>query len=599
MSEKEKRNYQILNTIATGGTAVLYKAIQTSLDRQVVVKRLHSHLTNDINFTRRFEIEAKAAASLDHENIVRIIDFGSSNNNYFIVMEYIDGMSLKEFIQERKQISEELTLFIAHEICMGLDHAHQRGIIHRDIKPANIMLTKEGHVKITDFGLAKLHENQTQQTVANTLLGTPLYMSPEQAIGERIDNRSDIFSLGTICYEMVTGTQPFKGDNYASVIQSIINGHVPSPGKIKKDLSPRTELIIMKALSKEPSKRYRTALDMAREIESFLGQEKLLRLKETLRRMMNGEYVEEKMERSSGGDSGRSPGRSIFSFLSIALAAAIVMSLIFFPARVEHLKSRLRAVFEPNPAPAGQTVASNENGGSYLSDILDATRAVADSSGVSGQAMIIPTPADTSRSDSASSDFKESETKGAVDVPAKTTSPAGIDTPAERQTAPNAAATQESTSGGSVKEQPEHARVTGFLEISIDPSAEIIIDGREKAFSSSLGPIELTSGRHELVCKREGYKDYREGIKIHTGELSKRNIILQKITGRIMFNTAAGARVFIDGAYKGVTPLQSPITLPAGAHSVELRKVGYKSWSNTVFVPENEDLTLTIHLVPM
>ena len=208
MTEHDERNYQILNTLATGGTAVLYKAIQTSLDRHVVVKRLHSHLISDPNFTKRFEIEAKAAASLDHENIVRIIDFGSSHDNYYIVMEYIEGLSLKELLDKHGALDPELALLVAREICLGLDHAHQHGIIHRDIKPANIMITSDGQVKITDFGLAKLHQAQTHQTVANTLLGTPLYMSPEQAIGDTVDGRSDLFSLGTMCYEMITGTHP-------------------------------------------------------------------------------------------------------------------------------------------------------------------------------------------------------------------------------------------------------------------------------------------------------------------------------------------------------------------------------------------------------
>ena len=208
-----RHNYQILNTIATGSTAVLYKAIQTSLDRKVVIKKLHAHLTSNSEFTKRFELEAKAAASLDHENIVRIIDSGNVDGNYFIIMEYIDGLSLQEFIERNDRIDEDIALLITHEICMGLDHAHQRGIIHRDIKPANIMITRDGIVKITDFGLAKLKDIQISQTTTNTLLGTPLYMSPEQAIGERIDGRSDIFSLGTICYEMLTGKQPFFGNH--------------------------------------------------------------------------------------------------------------------------------------------------------------------------------------------------------------------------------------------------------------------------------------------------------------------------------------------------------------------------------------------------
>ena len=155
-------------------------------------------------------------------------------------MEYIDGFALSDILEKHGPLEDEIALLIAREICIGLDHAHQHGIIHRDIKPANIMITATGQVKITDFGLAKLIGNQIQHTVADTLLGTPLYMSPEQAIGDGIDGRSDIFSLGTICYEMVTGRQPFR-EHYAAVIQNIIKCTPPPPSRIRKNLDPEVE----------------------------------------------------------------------------------------------------------------------------------------------------------------------------------------------------------------------------------------------------------------------------------------------------------------------------------------------------------------------
>jgi len=585
MSTKDERNYEILNTIATGGTAVLYKAIQTSLERPVVVKRLHSHLTSDPNFTRRFEIEAKAAASLDHENIVRIIDFGSSNNNYFIVMEFIDGKSLKELLAERGHFSEELTLLIAHEICMGLDHAHQRGIIHRDIKPANIMITKDGHVKITDFGLAKLHENQTQQTVANTLLGTPLYMSPEQAIGDTIDNRSDIFSLGTICYEMITGTQPFKGDNYASVIQHIINGHVPSPSKLRKDISDRAEMIIMKALSKEPSKRYRTALEMARDIEAYLGQEKILSVKDRLKRIMQGEKdVEE--DRSSASEIKKpSYFKRVSSIIGFSAAAVVAILVVLYPSRLEYAESRIKALLKPNPSAPGK-LPQNQIHASAGINAFGST----DLNPIRSDNMIpieVSVEQVTSKVDTISLSMENTETNSdeGKDTLGTITPPA--ETPVKESTEPET----------SNKKSPAIAK--GLIEITVDPTASIIIDGVERTFSSSLGPLELSRGPHELICRRDGYEEYRETIKIKKGELSRRNITLQKIMGQLVLNTQKGARVFIDGEYRGTTPLHGPIRLPAGKHEVEIKKAGFKTWSSIVFVPESEELVLNIALVPM
>jgi len=593
MNSNERRNYQILNTIATGGTAVLYKAIQTSLDRPVVIKRLHSHLTSDPNFTRRFEIEAKAAASLDHENIVRIIDFGSSNNNYFIVMEYIDGISLKELIQQKGKLGEELTLLIAHEICMGLDHAHQRGIIHRDIKPANIMITREGHVKITDFGLAKLHENQTQQTVASTLLGTPLYMSPEQAIGDTIDNRSDLFSLGTICYEMITGTQPFKGENYASVIQNIINGHVPSPSKICKDISARTEYIIMKALSKEPSKRYRTAMEMAREIESYLGQEKIVTVKERLRRIMNGE--DDIVEESTGL---KEPGRSrimksITAFITISLAAVALMTFIFYPERVDNFRKRMEALLKPDPSPAANyiTASMQDNGQPQIK--------LSNSSGSDVIIRPLPTAQESDSADGIGASGADSIAAETAAVPPATGNTGNTARNLAENTSTEQKNTNEENKPSSREEKSKPVPSNGLIEVRVDPPADIMIDGKTRTFSSSLGPLELSRGAHELVCRRDGYKEYRETIHIKRGELSRRNIILQKITGRLQFNTMNGARIFIDGEFKGTTPLSSPLVIPSGKHEVELKKPGYKTWSSIVYIPENEDITLNISLVPM
>ncbi|MDD3643502.1 MAG: serine/threonine-protein kinase, partial [Candidatus Krumholzibacteria bacterium] len=281
----QSRNYRIIRTLATGGTAVLYQAVQTSLDREVVIKCLHPHLTADGSFTRRFEVEAKAAASLDHENIVRIIDSGISEGRYFIVMEYIDGPSLGRVIERRGKLERDAALLIAREICLGLEHAHRRGIVHRDIKPANIMVTSAGLVKITDFGLAKLCRSELQQTVADTLLGTPLYMSPEQAAGESVDGRSDLFSLGTICYEMLTGEQPFIADTYAAVIQKIIGGQVRPPSRLVPSLDAAADRIVMRALSRDPSRRFESAAAMRAEIEAALGMDAGYSSRESIRRL--------------------------------------------------------------------------------------------------------------------------------------------------------------------------------------------------------------------------------------------------------------------------------------------------------------------------
>ena len=569
MTDAEKRNYQILSTLATGGTAVLYKAIQTSLDRHVVVKRLHSHLISDPSFTRRFELEAKAAASLDHENIVRIIDFGSTHDNYYIVMEYIEGKSLKEIISEQGTLDQDLALFIAREVCLGLDHAHQRGIVHRDVKPANIMVTNDGQVKITDFGLAKLHQSQTQQTVASTLLGTPLYMSPEQAIGENVDGRSDLFSLGTMCYEMMTGTQPFMGDNYAVVIQNIIHGSIPLPSKLKKQIDREIESLVMKTLCKDPSKRFRTAIEMARAIETILGQERLGAAKSRLRRIMNGTKVGE-----GESETLPRPGRSRLRRLVPTIAAAAVIAataafILLSPGSIDRIRTRVNSLLSPDPMePEG-------------------TPRFAGHSDMIGPADFIEVPLEQVRDTIFSTSTRNTE----------------IDTTLGVRMPPSPAAeapekTEERTPAEDPEPPREAERSVGYLDIAVQPEADVYIDGERRSYGTHIGPVELIVGSHEILCKREGYREYGESITIKKGEMSKRRILLQRVTGSVHFDTVPGATIYVNGIYKGLTPLGRPLSIPSGTCRIELKKAGFTSWSNEVYIPPDEVVWLSIKLTP-
>jgi tRNA A-37 threonylcarbamoyl transferase component Bud32 len=605
MNEKSAKKYEICNTLATGGTAVLYKAIQTSLDRPVVIKKLHSHLISDPNFTRRFELEAKAVASLDHENIVRIIDFGSSEGTYFIVMEYIDGPCLKDVLASRRVISEQLALLVAREICLGLDHAHQRGIIHRDIKPANIMFTADGQVKITDFGLAKLHQNQTQQTVASTLLGTPLYMSPEQAIGDSIDGRSDLFSLGTICYEAITGTQPFLGDNYAAVIQNIINGGISAPSRIRKGISPGAEELIMKALHREPGKRFRSALEMARAIESLLGQDAIASGRERLKRLAAGEDdIAPRARRLPR----RKPRTRRLLPLGIAAAcvaaAALVVSLN--PRAVGSLVETFRAIGASDPAPPAADVMMAGQGeelpGISMASLAEAHRpetAVVDTeaavaaprdSGLvlenSTRHLSLPNAEETRRA--------EMEKAKLVQQPLPP-----IEKPAEKPAEPPETPAVEKSAPEPAASAPAPVPATGFVDIAVEPTAEIFIDGRRRVVGNRLAMLELSAGPHEIACRSEGYRDYLETVQIRRGELSRRTVTLVKLTGMLFVETETGTRIFIDGALAGTVPLGAALAVPVGTHRIELVKPGYRTWVNAVYVPRDETVRLAISLAPL
>jgi serine/threonine-protein kinase len=195
--------YKELETIGEGGMAIVVKAVQTSLNRLVAIKRVSTHYSRDPNAIKRFEQEAKIVASLEHPNIVHIYDYFKEGESYSIVMEFIDGASLAEYLRFRENFPLEVGVIILTQILAGLHHAHKQGIIHRDIKPSNILISRKGSVKLADFGISRLVTEPSTLTADSAIIGTPHYMSPEQLQGHRVDHRSDLFSLGVILYEIV------------------------------------------------------------------------------------------------------------------------------------------------------------------------------------------------------------------------------------------------------------------------------------------------------------------------------------------------------------------------------------------------------------
>ncbi|MFQ5676788.1 MAG: serine/threonine protein kinase, partial [bacterium] len=217
-------HYKILDIIGQGCMGVVYKAKDTRLERLVAIKSLSRHIASDSDVQERFKVEAKAAAVLNHPNIATVYSIEHVNRDYFIIMEFIDGKELREIMRTHKSspMPIEQAIHYAIQITQGLCAAHENGVVHRDIKPANIMVTSKGQVKITDFGLAKL-VGGALLTQVGTTVGTAAYMSPEQSQGEAVDHRTDIWALGAVLYEMVTGQRPFQGDYQQAVVYSILN----------------------------------------------------------------------------------------------------------------------------------------------------------------------------------------------------------------------------------------------------------------------------------------------------------------------------------------------------------------------------------------
>ncbi|MBN1994605.1 MAG: AAA-like domain-containing protein [Anaerolineae bacterium] len=263
--------YRLIERLGRGGMADVHKAYQTGLNRYVAIKAVHSHLTDLAGFIERFQQEATAVASLRHPNIVQVHDFFAADDTYYMVMEFIEGPTLEAELRQRKAQGQRFSLNeiarIFNALASAIDYAHSRGMIHRDLKPANIMFTADDQVVLTDFGIARIM-GATRYTITGAVVGTPVYMSPEQAQGQQVDERSDIYSLGAILYELATGHVLFEGDTPFAVVLKHVTETPPYPSELNPDLPKVVENVILKALNKNPADRFQSAGEMAEALDA-------------------------------------------------------------------------------------------------------------------------------------------------------------------------------------------------------------------------------------------------------------------------------------------------------------------------------------------
>lgn len=263
--------YEILEVIGTGGMAVVYKAMCHRLNRYVAVKILRDELANDEEFRKRFQTEAQAVAMLSHPNIVSVYDVSHSDGVEYIVMELIEGVTLMQYMKKKGALGWKEALHFAVQISKALEHAHEKGIVHRDIKPQNIMILKDGTIKVADFGIAALESAQEKKS--DQTVGSVHYIAPEQARGEQPNPRSDIYSLGVVMYEMLTGKMPYDGDTAEQVAMKHITGHPVPPQELNPDIPEELAAITLKAMNSDINARYQSASELLRDLEDFRKQQ--------------------------------------------------------------------------------------------------------------------------------------------------------------------------------------------------------------------------------------------------------------------------------------------------------------------------------------
>jgi serine/threonine protein kinase len=553
MVNRTIKNFEIKELIATGGMAAIYRAVQVSLDRIVAVKILHGHLAQDRDFITRFEREAKAAANLKHDNIVDIIEFGKSDDLYFIAMEYVEGKSLKDLIAAVEFLPHEIALTIAAEILLGLGHAHQKGVVHRDIKPANILIGTDGGPKIADFGLAQA-QDLTSVTVTGSIVGTPAYMSPEQAGGKKIDGRSDIFSLGVVLYEMITGDKPFRGQNYSSIIHEILTVEAARPVEANPLVPREISALIERMIVKDPAGRYQTAREVSDDIAAFFRKAKIEPSRAKVRDFMAApeNYVKE-LNRSR---------------------------------KEKHLERGLQFM-DLGPEKADQAIVEFEKAVQIDPQDRQAEKHLADLKARKARAAPRPVPV-------------KAETRATAARTKRAAIPAGLAV---------AAAVIAAVLIGFFIFRPKPggppAR-SGFLRVSSSPGgAAVYLDTLDLSRTTPFESESLAPGPHTVELRLAGYQVWRQTLEIKGGDTVSFDPTLVPQAEPAAFSrlairsTPAAAAVFLDGIRTGRTTPCAFESVAAGTHSVRVVKNGYESMESSVLLKASEVRDMSFTLKPV
>jgi serine/threonine protein kinase len=571
MSIQTVGRYEITGELGRGAMGVVYKALDPTIGRTVALKtmRLDVHGLDAQEMVRRFQNEARAAGVLNHPNIVTIYDAGEQDGIFYIAMEFIEGTTLHELLAEKRVLATEEVLQLTRQICRGLDYAHSNSIVHRDIKPANIMITGNGTVKIMDFGIAK---SGGQVTNTGQVLGTPNYMAPEQVKGRQLDGRSDLFSLGVILYEMLTGEKPFVGQNVTTIIYKIVNENPITPRDLDVTVHPGLSAIVTKALAKAPDDRYQTGADLVRDLENY-------KLAGPVR---------------TGSTSAISPAPS-------APEKTLVLPLRVVAGNTARAAAAAPALAKkPIPVKRPTTAILSSKRSVLLATIITI---VVLGSAMGGYAY----HRTRVKMHQLAEEAKAKELQQAAREPIAIAIPAPTPEEHKEEIAPDTTVkffpTKKSTPAQKVVPAPFKATSSpnkvfvaqSELKLLSQPdSAKVEIDGwSEPNWVTPFTASHLAAGLHTIVFSKSGYLQQTKSVESVAGKsIDVSAQLAPAVSTIVVTSNPQGANVWVDGKDSGLTtPTQ--LTVEKGFHKVTVRKAGFKEMSMEDTVAEGQTMSFS------
>lgn len=567
--------YTILEQLSQGAISTVFLARQDALERLVLIKNLNSQWQQEGDLRERFRREAIICARMRHPNIVDIIDVSTRPDQLYLIQEYIKGTDLEKLIRAGHPLPLPVILFISKSIFKGLAYAHGSGIIHRDIKPSNIMAGINGQVKIADFGLARV-DDLPGITVHGEVVGTPAYMSPEQARVSKLSQQTDIFSLGATLYQLAANIVPFQGESIVESIQKVIRFHPEGLQKVRSDIPKWYADLVDQMLSKTAAERPQKLAEILkiRQIAD-IPAEPPPGFIDIVNNLQGNDRTARQTPPAIRITSAEPAGKSRGTIMLMVLLAAIFAGIVF---AWQYNQTPASAAASPAQIVDSISIADNEN-----------TLAADDRSGP----------------DTLQADAGNQTTVNPVDQQRMSNTPQKSATAGGNREQLPVNAPPPETPAGSSSQQPDNRVAadtlpvqapTAFLQVACKPWAEIFIDGRYIDTTPLKKPLQLPPGQHILELRHPQFPSRRESVNLQAGRLDSLVVVFKAAEGHLDIAVIPWAKIFIDGRYIETTPLQKPLTLSPGKYLLRLENPVYANWQDSISIRTNQTLTKTIRL---